>query len=156
MFVIICIDVVFLYMLNFRIIYFSGPDVYFYAWNTQVLTHVDGLVLVFDNAITNNGNGYNSSTGVFRAPVASAYVFSWTIVSERGSFQDVALMKNGISYGKVQTAAHNSTTNASGSNTAIIELKAGEEVHLQISNVGASSQVYPGGYSTFSGWLLHY
>ena len=132
---------------------------FFYAWNSQTLSKIaQGTVLVFDNAITNSGNGYNTSTGVFRAPIASAYVFSWTIVSERGNRINIALEKNGVYYGMSQSDGVTTQDNGSGSNTAVIELKAGEEVHLEVNDGDDPSthQVFGGGFSTFSGWLLHY
>ena len=136
----------------------SGPVVFFYAWNNKTLSNfAQGTVLVFDNAITNSGNGYNSSKGVFRAPIASAYVFSWTIVVERGNFINIALKKNGAIYGMVQSDGFSGHNNGAGSNTAIIELKVGDDVYLEVNSDAASThQVFGGGYSTFSGWLLHY
>ena len=93
---------------------------------------------------------------MFRAPVTGAYVFSWTVVSASGHWVNVDLKKNGIFEGLAQADAING--NGSGSNTAVLELDAGDELHLEVSDTGTNDkhQIWSGGHSTFSGWLIHY
>ena len=43
-------------------------------------------VLVFEQAITNVGQAYNPTTGIFKAPVPGIYVFSVTLMSDQGHF----------------------------------------------------------------------
>lgn len=52
--------------------------------------------LKFDTVFINIGNGYDSHTGVFTAPVAGLYIFSLTAMStNRGAPLSLALKKNG-------------------------------------------------------------
>ena len=108
--------------------------------------------------MTNRGNGYDNSSGVFRAPIAGAYVFSWTVVNERGHWANVAIKRNGVFYGLAQADGGSGKDNGSGSNTAVLELDAGDEVRLDVNDGrdATSHQVWGGGHSTFSGWLIHH
>ena len=159
--ILICILFVFEFWCNhiIRSLFIPGPAVYFYAWNTLTLSNITtGTTLVFDNTVTNSGNGYNNTTGVFRAPFKSAYVFAWTILNSPGHLAEVSLKKNDehVLYGISQ--ASGVTGYGSGSNVAVLELNAGDKMHLEVTDNGASiiHQVWGHGTSTFSGWLLHY
>ena len=132
---------------------------YFYAWNTNILTTVpSGAKIVFDHAVTNGGGGYNNNTGVFQAKVSGVYVFSWTVVSDRSHFVNVNLMKNGEFYGLAQADGNSGKDNGSGSNTAVLTLEEGDLVYVEVNGWGddTNHQVWGGGHSTFSGWLIPY
>ncbi|KAL3871595.1 hypothetical protein ACJMK2_039586 [Sinanodonta woodiana] len=53
--------------------------------------------LVFDNVYINVGNGYDATTGVFRAPVPGMYVIMVTVSSEGDSIaDDIEVVHNGV------------------------------------------------------------
>ena len=142
--------------------FFSGQahQVYFTVGNSQTLNNLPaGRILVFDKVITNKGGAYNPTNGAFVAPFDAVFAFSWTIVVHTGNKINVFLMRNGNSQGLAQ-AADGSTgiQNGGGSNTLILELKAGDIVHLEVDSWGStfSRQVFGHGHSSFSGWLLSY
>ncbi|XP_063417180.1 uncharacterized protein LOC134699511 [Mytilus trossulus] len=58
-------------------------------------------IIVFDNELTNSGNGYNKYTGTFLVPIEGLYVFSHTIVVERGHQMPTELVVNGNAVGAV-------------------------------------------------------
>ena len=137
----------------------SGQAVYFTASNTKTLFNLPaGRKLAFDKAITNKGFAYNVTSGVFVAPFDGVFAFSWTIVVHRGNYINVMLMRNGKSQGLAQADGTTGQQNGSGSNTLVLELTAGDRVHLEVNGWGTSSsrQVHGSGHSSFSGWLLPY
>ncbi|XP_052079204.1 uncharacterized protein LOC127717560 [Mytilus californianus] len=58
----------------------SEPDkVAFMAKNSVALKNIPSKsVVVYNTVITNLGNGYDSSTGIFTAPSNGVYIFSWS------------------------------------------------------------------------------
>ncbi len=45
----------------------------FFAQNAEVVSDID---VIFRDVITNHGNGYDSNTGSFKAPLGGIYVFN--------------------------------------------------------------------------------
>ena len=115
-----------------------------------------GRTLVFDNVVANKGGGYITNNGVFTAPISGAYVFSWTIVTLQGNYINVILMHNGERKGLVQAGGTAKKQSGSGSNTIILDLNVGDNVHLEVNEWGEAStrMVHGSLHSTFSGWLL--
>ena len=111
--------------------------------------------VVFDNVITNIGNGYHSHVGTFIAPVSGTYVFSVTLMTGWNQAAGYEIVKNGsmISriYNSVQTSGYNS-----GSQTFILQLKQNDDIVIQNSNSDKNN--HGDHYSTFAGFLLrqHY
>ena len=137
----------------------QANQVYFTVGNSQTLTNLRaGRILVFDKVITNKGGAYYSTNGAFVAPFDAVFAFSWTIVVHTGNKINVFLMRNGNSQGLAQADGSTGIQNGGGSNTLILELKAGDIVHLEVDSWGSASsrQVFGHGHSSFSGWLLSY
>lgn len=51
-------------------------------------------VLVFDDVKTNIGSAFNRISGMFTAPIDGAYVFTWTIFSDRHSYINSQIVVN--------------------------------------------------------------
>jgi len=113
---------------------------------------------VFPTVETNLGNAYSGSTGVFTAPASGAYVFSLTVTlyglssrTNRGTFY---ITQNGVE--KVTVVADTyDTSNKYGmaSGTTVLVLNKGDDVHVKVA--GSNYYIYGGGYTYFSGFLLH-
>ncbi|KAF1378085.1 hypothetical protein PFLUV_G00185980 [Perca fluviatilis] len=109
--------------------------------------------LVFQNFITNIGNAYNSTSGVFTAPVRGAYNFEWTVGAYAdGSHASAAwLVRNSdqvfIAY-EYQTAGFMSSSKA-----VTLLLKVGDtvSVHLATNTLAFDNENH---HNTFSGFLL--
>ena len=111
-------------------------------------------VVIFDTALVNIGSHYNTSTGVFTAPVAGLYSFSPVVLSDMdGSdqFFVTAIRVNGSSYAQEQV--HTDLDNDfGGSFTVIASLSASDEVdvHTNYKIYGTSSAT-----ANFTFWSGH-
>lgn len=113
-------------------------------WNT----------VVFDKAITNNGNCYNTATGIFTAPIAGTYYFSSTILTKMKSTVEMALRVNEKDemwmYACATTLTYNSATNS-----IIVKLHKDDKVKIiKYGPWGARPFYLHPTWSTFTGFLL--
>ena len=111
-------------------------------------------VIVFNLATTNVGGHYNPNDGIFTAPSAGTYVFSWTAANNPHSYMQTELVVNGHMYGRTMSDAMDHDDVAIASNTVVLMLKVKDVVWIRSNSV--HSRVLRGGQmSTFSGWLLY-
>ncbi|KAM6913073.1 uncharacterized protein FYW49_011461 isoform 11-T11 [Xenentodon cancila] len=108
--------------------------------------------LIFSKAITNIGQGYNQSAGVFTAPVRGVYFFSFTAADYVKGYMGVNLYRNN------QPIIFSLDLNdhggyASASSTVALQLEEGDQVRLSLP---ASYRLYDDSrnFSVFSGFLL--
>ncbi|VDI30123.1 Hypothetical predicted protein [Mytilus galloprovincialis] len=114
-----------------------------------------GRRLVFDVAKTNQGNGYNSHTGVFSCPKTGIYVFVW-VVRLYSARHSTELMINNSVYGSLYL--RNGHTDGTVSGTVVAHASKGDSVYVRIHSTHEgsgyiNSNTY--GKTTFSGWLLN-
>ena len=116
--------------------------------------------IVFSGTIHNIGSHYNTSTGVFTAPVAGSYLFSFVILmdpSGTNHYARVLFAKNGtsgnVNYGdSLESADYDVQQDyQSLGMTAVIYMNANDTMRLQ--NTG-QSPTYGTSYGSFSGCLL--
>ena len=106
--------------------------------------------LVFPKVITNVGNGYNPSDGVFTAPTAGVYVFFVNVQGYSSYNINVDIVLNGAS--KVRTIAQ--TNYDAGPNLAVLSLQTGDRVWVKYYT-GLGYWTYSDGpITTFSGFLI--
>uniref|UniRef100_A0A3P9B100 C1q domain-containing protein n=1 Tax=Maylandia zebra TaxID=106582 RepID=A0A3P9B100_9CICH len=98
------------------------------------------FTLIFKRAVTNIGNAYNPSTGIFTAPVRGENIQAGALLYRNGE-------KISIAY-ELPTSG-----GVSASNAASLLLQAGDQVSVRLS---AYSRIYenPDNHNTFSGHLL--
>lgn len=107
-------------------------------------------VIVFETAQDNYGDGYNTSTGIFTAPVAGLYLFSAQVCPSENDNLRFEIMKGGseLLYGTAYDYYGRDCTSA----TTFARLEVGEEVWMTLrSNALADSEA-----NYFSGVLIHY
>uniref|UniRef100_UPI0037E8A760 complement C1q-like protein 3 n=1 Tax=Semicossyphus pulcher TaxID=241346 RepID=UPI0037E8A760 len=108
--------------------------------------------LVYQRVITNVGNAYSGSTGVFTAPFAGVYYF--TIFHHAGGTPGTELFLYRNNERVVQTQDHPAVyeTAHNGGNAVFLELQQGDQVYVRM---GPDSHVYGSSYhTTFSGFLV--
>uniref|UniRef100_A0A8C7CQI4 C1q domain-containing protein n=1 Tax=Oncorhynchus kisutch TaxID=8019 RepID=A0A8C7CQI4_ONCKI len=82
--------------------------------------------LIFKNVITNIGSAYNPSTGVFAAPIAGVYYFSFFYHAGGSQTKYISLFKNGQRM--VTSSDHQSSGDGAdnGANAVTLQLEVGE------------------------------
>nr|KAG5696044.1 hypothetical protein BaRGS_017156 [Batillaria attramentaria] len=112
--------------------------------------------LVFDQVVTNEGAGYNTSTGRFRAPVSGTYMFIVNFTADWKEQMYVFLKVDNASGRKMASISDGragSWSHATGS--VILQLAAGQEVWLKRAGIPNSTVGLKGqSYSSFSGFLI--
>ncbi|KAK3086041.1 hypothetical protein FSP39_012534, partial [Pinctada imbricata] len=108
--------------------------------------------IVYDKVITNTGNAYNKTTGIFTCPVPGTYVFTWSTMSE--SYKKschASIYHNGHKLMMTHSYENNNGYHEVASNTMVLSLKVNELVWIGTSS-GTYCYGYP--YTGFSGWKL--
>ncbi|XP_053372917.1 C1q-related factor-like [Mercenaria mercenaria] len=130
-------------------------EVAFYATHSHHdVQHLgQNQIIVFDQAVTNIGNAYNSHHGGFVAPVAGTYVFHVTMMGRNahavtGNHFNAYIDVDGRTYSQLWVVPYEQS-----SQMFIIELSAGKTVTVKnhILDDGFVGQHM----STFSGFLLY-
>ncbi|XP_048777666.2 uncharacterized protein LOC125681554 [Ostrea edulis] len=112
-------------------------------------------ILVFDNVVTNVGNGYNGFDDVFIVPRDGVYVFIW-VVRLHESQRSTQLMINNVEYGSTHFRAINGD-DGSVSGNVLTHVNKGDVVFIRVYTTTNAYRNTPSnghGKSTFSGWLL--
>jgi len=91
--------------------------------HTQI-THSKGTVIRFDHVTVNDGGGYKASSGVFIAPQAGLYFFTWMFLPEPGYVGTMALFKNGV------IQRYSDSVSPMAGNSAILRLNMEDQVWL--------------------------
>ncbi|CAG2189138.1 COL8A [Mytilus edulis] len=121
----------------------------------SMLTHQQSLgdkgVIKFDKVVTNIRKGYNPTTGIFTAPIAGVYQFSYTVMSLSGKHLVVYLSHNNI---QQQTTWLKGSSYETGTTNIILNLKKEDQVAVKSegSRTIHTDKNYP--YSWFSGYLI--
>ncbi len=105
---------------------------------------------IFDEVLTNYGNAYDSSTGLFTSPMHGLYEFNLFFMKTTSSDQiNINLQHNGIIMCKA--LADDGDYHLSGC-SAVIELNVGDTVAVKCANAGTA---YGDRYSGLNGHLVY-
>ncbi|XP_063426369.1 collagen alpha-2(VIII) chain-like [Mytilus trossulus] len=123
----------------------------FQSMLTHPQTPGNNGVIKFDKVIINTQKGFNPTTGIFTAPVAGVYQFSYTVMSLSGKHLIVYISHNNI---RQQTTWMKGSSHETGTANFILHLKKGDQVAVKSegSYTIHSHKNYP--YSWFSGYLI--
>ncbi|XP_045174427.2 complement C1q-like protein 2 [Mercenaria mercenaria] len=107
-------------------------------------------IVKFENVITNIGNAYSQTTGIFHCPISGLYLFTGNILSDAVGFISMGIYQNGRLIARPYTGA-GVHEHESGSDTVVVHANVGDEIYAK--DLGGSS-VYLDQYSLFTGVLL--
>ena len=126
------------------------PKVAFLAVMESTVSLAEMQTVVFDSVVTNVGNGYDASDGIFAADYSGLYQFSASIMAEQGGevWTYIRLNEKRVAmiYARASDQRHDQ-----GANSVILQLQKGDRVSVVNQHTAV---VYGGGYSSFSGTLL--
>ena len=133
-----------------------SPATAFYAQLSHTIGDIGiGLSVIFDRVITNEGSGYNPTTGVFTCRVLGVYVFFLNVMTHNGKYVEVELVRNGQRF--LIILAKDTGEHDNGSNLGVIRLGVGDTVWARVHAHDKSDNgdiIYPT-WTTFSGFLLN-
>ncbi|XP_069135406.1 complement C1q tumor necrosis factor-related protein 3-like [Argopecten irradians] len=130
----------------------ASTGVAFSAYLSQD-TNVQGIgnVFKFDNVITNVGNAYNPTTGVFTCPVSGTYVFMWSLEIFNTGFAHALLVKNGVNVGWDYTGDDHYPSMMT--QASVLVLSAGDVITVQLGPHSFSTQLRERNTS-FNGFMI--
>ncbi|XP_030286075.1 complement C1q-like protein 4 [Sparus aurata] len=109
------------------------------------------ITLAYNKVLTNIGDAYNSSTGVFTAPITGVYYFNFFYHAGGKHASKLELFKNSEMI--VRSSDHKSDSDGAdnGGNAVVLQLQQGDQVYVHMP---ANHHVWAGDHTTFSGFLL--
>ena len=117
-----------------------------------------GTTLIFDQARHNTGNHYNTSTGVFTAPIAGDYLFTFKSLFyafAADEYLDLYSTVNGTTRNRYEQTG-NSGQHTEIDYTEVVRLNANDTFYLFANNRNSGATLYSmyGNENHFSGYLL--
>ncbi|XP_030285688.1 complement C1q-like protein 4 [Sparus aurata] len=110
------------------------------------------VTLAFNKVFTNIGDAYNSSTGVFTAPVTGVYCFTLFYHAGGEHASVLTLFKNSEMVAITSDHQTGSDGADNGGNAVVLQMQQGDQVYVSMR---ANSHVWAADYHTsFSGFLL--
>ncbi|XP_045207702.2 complement C1q and tumor necrosis factor-related protein 9A-like [Mercenaria mercenaria] len=131
------------------------PSVAFHAHHvTDTILDVTDEIIKFDSIITNEGSGYDNSTGIFTAPVGGLYQFTVHICSYKGKHSPIALVLAGKEIAK--SVIYDKNESSCSSSGTIVRMESGEKIWIKCTAGSSSYRLYQDTHrmNTFSGILL--
>ncbi|KAK9973960.1 hypothetical protein ABG768_022073 [Culter alburnus] len=115
--------------------------------------HTEATTLVYEHAFINNGNAYDTNTGIFTAPVKGVYFFIFVVFNPSNVPTGVRLLKNDKFVVAASDNLPGQDTEDTTCNSVTLLLEQGDRIHLQLIE---NRRVYADSWkrNTFSGHLL--
>ncbi|XP_053403080.1 uncharacterized protein LOC128558228 [Mercenaria mercenaria] len=131
-------------------------SVAFYAHHvTDTTLDVADEIIVFDSTITNEGSGYDESTGIFTAPEGGLYHFNINVCTYYGKYSFVGLVLAGQVVAR--TANYDKDYYTCNSVGALVRVKSGEQIWVKCTSASSNRKLIEDDLrmNTFSGVLLY-
>jgi len=115
---------------------------------------VNGQYLKFEDIITQEGNDYNNSTGMFTCSIPGLYIFTVSLLTFPDKCFEGVIVSNSNSLAYLYSCNDNHFGHSS--NTVAVRLSAGDTVSVyNFGDQHRTGSILRSGYSTFTGFLLH-
>ncbi|XP_030286071.1 complement C1q tumor necrosis factor-related protein 3-like [Sparus aurata] len=109
------------------------------------------VTLAYNKVLTNIGDAYNSSTGVFTAPVAGVYYFTFFYHAGLEHASKLMLFKNSEMIVMTSDQKSRSDPVDTGGNAVVLQLQQADKVYVRMP---INNHVWAADHTTFSGFLL--
>lgn len=108
---------------------------------------------MYDDVITNVGNGYDSETGIFTCRKAGLYSFSWTSLTPSGKRFETRFILNEQRIAGNRANAVGIAQYVQGTKTVVVEMREGDTAKINTIKGGAAESLYgdSNSFSYFSG-----
>lgn len=111
-----------------------------------------GQTIIYNNILTNDGNGYDDKTGVFTCPVAGTYMFVVDALSPGPTSLHLHLNKTKVA--SLHVSDYQKKGYLQMSRTIVLKVKKGDRVSV-VNHAYSSGTLYHEGYSGFSGIKMY-
>ncbi|XP_062599886.1 cerebellin-3-like [Saccostrea cucullata] len=105
--------------------------------------------VIYDEVLTNDGDGYDDRTGVFECPVTGTYMFVVDSLSKGTITLGIKVNKEYVVF--MHRSGHEHYIQIS--RTVIVKLNKGD--HVKVDSIYMYGYVHPYNYSGFTGTLLY-
>ncbi|XP_045194692.2 complement C1q tumor necrosis factor-related protein 3-like [Mercenaria mercenaria] len=114
----------------------------------------DHHTVIFDRAISNIGNAYSTTSGIFQVPLKGAYVFTLTmmVLSRHSEYLEIVVDGNRIN--DILADASSVDDFMSTTKQWILDLNSGSEVWIRTSSYQNHGEIHGTMHTLFSGFLL--
>uniref|UniRef100_A0A671VUX3 Complement C1q-like protein 4 n=1 Tax=Sparus aurata TaxID=8175 RepID=A0A671VUX3_SPAAU len=109
------------------------------------------VTLAYNKVLTNIGGAYDSSTGVFTAPVAGVYYFTFFYHAGLEHASKLMLFKNSEMIVMTSDQKSRSDPVDTGGNAVVLQLQQADKVYVRMP---INNHVWAADHTTFSGFLL--
>ncbi|XP_052688454.1 uncharacterized protein LOC128167006 [Crassostrea angulata] len=125
------------------------------AFNAYISKHLTlhrntPVNVVYDKLFFNYGNAYNPHSGIFTAPSAGLYIFTWTSLVNGRTIFDAEIIVNGKRKGLGNCNNESNPGFENCANTIPLVLNAGDRVNIRTT----TANFLYGEWSSFKGWKV--
>ncbi|XP_029302318.1 cerebellin 18 [Cottoperca gobio] len=114
------------------------------------------MPIPYSSVTLNDNNGYQPSLGIFTAPYAGVYVFSFTVYSQvqenEQLYHKVQLSKNGQAIAGIWESNRNDQDD-NGNQVMVVELQRGDQVYTELMSGRKLCKHLQ--YNVFTGYMLY-
>ena len=129
----------------------SKRGIFFCANVASSLGEISNQKIPFGYVIDQQGEAYDSTTGIFTAPGEGHYLFYSNIVAPAEKFCHAAITKNGVSIAGLISDSVNTNDYHMGGDMAVVHLMTADKVWIQTY---ACQGIYTGYTSVFIGFKI--
>ncbi|XP_063409403.1 complement C1q-like protein 3 [Mytilus trossulus] len=130
--------------------------VVFYARLSSTIILNTYSIVKFNDVVINVGNHYNSGDGIFVAPVAGVYQFSWMTLTDSGDHVYTELRVDNVVIDKLAINLGSAAGTIPATRVTVCKVEKGDHVWIQTTGTGGTNFFVVGSaaHSSFMGLLL--
>lgn len=120
-------------------------------------TNIKGIILIYSAVLINEGNGYDSNTGIFTAPTAGLYLFTAQMCVESGYYVKLQITVSGEAVGWLRLLNDSNEDKICVSGDGIALMSKGDKAYVECVDVSSSGDaLYIDQFgNSFTGMLIN-